>query len=274
MRPNIGIVSYCDHPRTLASVNHELYASRNGYTYIYDIAPTRRRRFEAKVEKIQKFLPLFDWVFWIDDDAFFLQPDVRLESFLDLAPTSSVIFCESPVNEGKWTWLSSGNFFIRNTPESFRLLEEVLATDLDDVSAWWDPSTYGYYTKGDQDAFVYRLASDESFSAPGFLTRLPYERFNTRPFHFTDSADEHFLVHFTGGDKHGQADAFGRRFGLTPALVPQAALDALSGVHYPVTARPASQGPQEPTPVERVAEPTRQARSILRPWTRRTRERD
>lgn len=238
MRTSIGVVSYCDHVRTLAAVNHELYAARHGYTYIYDIAPTRERRFKAKIEKIKKFLPLFDWVFWIDDDAYFMQPDVPLDGFIDLAPGADVIFCESPVNDGKWTWISSGNFFIRNSPESLRLLDEVLATDLSTVSEWWDPSTYGYYTKGDQDAIVYHLATDERFSSPGFLARLAFERFNTRPFHFVEAADEHFLVHFTGGDKHRQATEFGARFGLTPALVPAAELGELSGVHTPPLPKP------------------------------------
>ncbi|MFF2390813.1 hypothetical protein [Agromyces sp. NPDC058104] len=238
MRTSIGVVSYCDHIRTLAAVNHELYAARHGYVYLHDIAPTRERRFKAKIEKIRKLLPLFDWVFWIDDDAYFMQPEVPLEGLIDLAPGAEVIFCESPVNEGKWTWISSGNFFIRNSHESMRLLDAVLSTDLSTVAEWWDPSTYGYYTKGDQDALVYHLATDERFSSPGFLARLHFERFNTRPFHFIESSDEYFLVHFTGGDKHRQATEFGDRFGLTPALVPVNELGRLAGIYHPPKSTP------------------------------------
>lgn len=248
MAPSIGVISYCDRIRTLATANHELYARDHDYTYIFDIAPTANKRFLAKVEKVGKFLPLFDWVFWLDDDAFIMKRDVRLETFIDQSPEATLIVCESPINEGKWTWLSSGNFLLRNTPDAAQLLADVIATDLDVVEAWWDPVVYGYFTRGDQDAFVYQLNTNPRYG-DGFVARLPFDAFNARPFHFTDEPDEHFLVHFTGGEKGRQARLFGDRFGLTEALVPAEELRGLMGVYSPPPPPPAvPAGSPAPTP--------------------------
>lgn len=232
--PRIGLISYCDKIRTLAHINHELYAREQGYTYIFDIAPTEHWRFMAKIEKIRKLLPLFDWVFWIDDDAFVMDRTVRVETFVDHAPDAHLIFCESPVRDGVWTWISSGNFLIRNTPEALAFLDAVLATPLAEVEAWWDTDRFGKYTRGDQDAMVYQLHSDPRFTADGFAVRLPYTAFNTRPEHFVDGPREHFLVHFTGGDKRQLAIEFGQRFDLPESLTYWSELKAVKGVYRPV----------------------------------------
>ncbi|GHG56161.1 hypothetical protein GCM10011331_23380 [Flavimobilis marinus] len=220
MSRSIGIISYCDHLRTRAHINHQAYASRHGYTYIFDVAPTVERKFGAKLEKIQKLTPLFDWTFWIDDDAFFMQHDRALREFLPKDPRTALVFCESPINKGKKTWISSGNFLIRRTARTSRFLRDVARTPMDVVEAWWDVDRLGYFTRGDQDAMVYQLLTNPVYRRPGFVRRLPYTAFNTRPFHFQSKPDEHFLVHFTGDDKGTQAAAFAGRFGLSEALVP------------------------------------------------------
>lgn len=233
MIDRIGIVSYCDHLRTLAHVNHQSYANEQGYFYSFDIAPTAEWRFKAKIEKIAKFLPLFDWVFWIDDDAFIMRQDERLEKFIAQAPRASVIFCESPPNDGKWTWLSSGNFFIKNTPDAAQLLADVLETDMDVVRSWWDEDVYGHFTRGDQDALIYQLVTNPRYSADDFLARLPFEAFNSRPFHFTTSARDQFLVHFTGADKRRQAIEFGERFDRGETLLYWSQVKKMKGVYRP-----------------------------------------
>lgn len=236
MPPRIGIVSYCNRLRTMAHVNHELYARERDYIYIFDIAPTYAWKFLAKVEKIAKFLPLFDWVFWIDDDAFVMKRSVRLENFVDQAPEATLIMCESPVRDGVWTWISSGNFLIRNTPEAAEFLHDVISTDLDVVSEWWDPDAYGRFTRGDQDAMVYLLNTHPVYSREGFLVRLPYTEFNTRPEHFEGPRD-HFIVHFTGDDKRAYAQQFAARFGLPETLTYWNELKTLQGVYSPQAPR-------------------------------------
>ena len=230
--PRIGIVSYCDRLRTLAHVNHQLYATANDHVYIFDVAPTESWKFMAKIEKIGKFLPLFDWLFWIDDDAFIMNRSVRLQSFIDEAPEATIIMCTSPIRDGVWTWVSSGNFLIRNTPEAIGFLYEVRRTDLEKVRAWWDSEVYGHFTRGDQDAMVYLLNTHPIYSREGFLAKLPYTAFNSRPEHFTHPRD-HFLVHFTGQNKRELVQEFASRFSLPESLTYWNELKSLKGVYRP-----------------------------------------
>lgn len=231
----IGIISYCDRLRTNAHVNHELYARAHGYTYIFDIAPTseppQHKKFFLKLEKIRKFLPLFDWLFWIDDDAFFMDRDVRIASFAERFPRATIVFCASPrTSDDRWTWMSSGTMLIRNTELGRRLLDAVMDTDLKEAKAWWDASEFGMWTGGDQDALVFQLATNHAFQQEDFAVRLDHDAFNNRPAHFTRGPFDHFVLHFTGADKGRQAADFAQKWGLSAALTEPRELDGLRGL--------------------------------------------
>ncbi|MCG8451367.1 MAG: putative nucleotide-diphospho-sugar transferase [Pirellulales bacterium] len=213
----LAVVSFCDHIRTTSIINHAVYSSMQSIPYHFDIAPTVNRGYFAKIEVIIKFLSLYDWIFWIDDDAYFTQLDVPLTDFIKEQSEQDFVFCKSPVNQGEWTYLSSGNFFARNSPRTHDVLNAILRTDLQTVENWWDRDSFGLFTNGDQDALVYQLLAGDHGAT---YTRLPFHVFNTRSFHFERSAREHFLVHFTGNDKHLQSAAFARRLGLSTALLP------------------------------------------------------
>lgn len=239
MPERLGIISGCDHDRTLAAANHQYYADRQGLCYIYDAAPTEHGGYAYKLDKINKFLShnLFEWLFWIDDDGFFMQPDKSLVDFLDENPGPDLIFCKSPVNtfEGReiQTYISSGNFFIRNTQRSRDFIDAVRQTSLEEVKTWWNEDELGFYSNGDQDAMIYLLKTDERFNGGDFYARLPYTAFNARPFHFADRPDEQFLVHFTGENKAEQIKAFAERFQLSKALIPPTELEKMFGLRPP-----------------------------------------
>lgn len=222
----ILVLSGSTLPRLPTILNHRIYADRHGYRYRFDVSPHRdvKNLFFHKLEIIADALLDCDWLFWLDDDAAFMQLDRSLE---DLVPEMRsdpwpwAIFCKSPINNGLWTLLSSGNFLIRNCPEAHAMLAQWMATDLKMVEAWWEPERHGLFTNGDQDAIVYHHMTNAE-RATGCLI-LEYERFNTRPFHF-EAVDQHFLIHFThrsDRSKGEQMTDFAQRFGLTSWLVPQ-----------------------------------------------------
>jgi hypothetical protein len=237
---NIGVISYCDKIRTYATVNHQYYADLHQYTYIYDVAPTKQGVFKNKVEKILKYIDLFDYVFWIDDDAFITNFSKSLETFIGQANETELIYCKSPVNNGIWTYISSGNFFLKNTDTVKLFLQTILDTPLSEAEANWSPEEYGHYTVGDQDIMTYLLHADSRFSTGGFHQTLPYEAFNTRPFHFADQLDEHFLVHFTGKNKFQQSLDFAKEFGLSEAIIPEDVFAEYKGVYAPNDYEPGS----------------------------------
>lgn len=232
-KTRLGIISYCDHIRTYAHVNHQFYANYHGYTYINDIAPTHHSPFKNKIEKILKYMDLFDYVFWIDDDAFFLQYDKPLLDFVAKNKKYDLIFCKSPINQGKWTYLSSGNFFMKSNKKTRDFLESCLQTDLETIRPQWNEDEDGMFTNGDQDIMVHLLKRDNRFNAPNFHTCLNYIKFNTRAFHFEESSAEHFLVHFTGEHKGQQSLDFAKKYALSKGLIPQKDYDSFKGIYKP-----------------------------------------
>jgi hypothetical protein len=212
-------------------VNHQYYSDHHpNYTYIFDISPTNNGIFKNKLEKLRKLLPLFDYIFWIDDDAFFMQQNIKLEDLI--SPNHDLTFCSSPKNNGAWTYLSSGNFFLKNTDKVKRFLDDCIALDVQTAKNNWDEEKFGAFTNGDQDLMVYLLHFDDRYKENFHIT-LPFEKFNTRPFHFTKSHDEHFLVHFTGENKNDQVKEFAKKYSLSHALIPTGELQKYKGIYEP-----------------------------------------
>ncbi len=223
------IVSGSSRIRTAAPLNHRIYADRIGVPYVFDAAPsTVGRIYLHKLDLLRRLLPLGEWLFWIDDDAFFTNPSVDLRSFLDGVGDKDLVFCASPINPlGGWTWMSAGQFFIRRTPSMAALLDAVTTTDLREVRAWWRADELGLFTNGDQDALVYLLLGPDERWRDCWL-RLPWEDFNSRPYHYESSLDEHFICHFAvpGGRPKAEVVAeFAARMHTTPALCDAALLD-------------------------------------------------
>ena len=225
---DIVIVSGSSRVRTAASLNHRVYAEHVGLRYVFDSTPsTVERIYLHKIDLLRRLLPLGEWLFWIDDDAFFTDLSVDLRRFLDGVGDHELVFCASPVNpRGGWTWMSAGQFFIRNTPRMAAFLDAVLETNLADVKAWWRPDELGLFTNGDQDAMVYALLGpDERFRDTWI--RQPWEAFNSRPYHYASRLDEHFICHFAVPGGQPKADVvaeFAARMHTTPALVDAEAL--------------------------------------------------
>ncbi|MDR3414426.1 MAG: hypothetical protein P4L87_26270 [Formivibrio sp.] len=218
----IGIVSGSDDPHLKSQTNHQFYARLHGYAYEFDTSRywwLQTPHFR-KLRTVQKALSEHDWTFWIDDDAFFTQMELPLERLLQDVPDDVfLIICSSPVSpDGKHTFVSSGQFLIKNCPTSAEFIRRVLATSVRSARKWWDPAIYGSFTNGDQDAIVYRLVTD------GLLARVkiyPYQAFNCRTYHYDKSLNEHFLVHFAGvPDKAVAVREFATRFGVDETLLP------------------------------------------------------
>lgn len=227
---NFMIISYCDHIRTDAHINHARYAAQHGHTYIFDISPTQHTHFSAKIEKIKKLLSLTEWLFWLDDDAYFIDFDKDIADYIEEG--KELIFCASPKDSEIFTWISSGNFFLRNTPAVHALLDACLTTDLNIVKEWWNPETLGYFTNGDQDAIIYQMHNHPDWlGKEDKWTIHPFYEFNSRPRHFLQEPNKHFLVHFVGSKKHLQALKFSKDMALPESLCPTSAPEVNNKYH-------------------------------------------
>ena len=54
-------------------VNHRIYADRYDLTYIHCNWPTKHKNlYFNKLQYLLEYIDIFDAIFWIDDDAFFI----------------------------------------------------------------------------------------------------------------------------------------------------------------------------------------------------------
>jgi hypothetical protein len=145
-----------------------------------------------KLEYVKSYYDLFDYLFWIDDDAFFMRLDQSLESFLPKGD-SFLSVCASPTVNGIFTYISSGQFMLRCSPAGRSFIEAVQQVDLEHVRRWWSDDL-GYFTNGDQDCFVYLMKTDERFAR---YDRHRHQAFNSRADDVLSGQDV-FILHITG----------------------------------------------------------------------------
>ena len=224
----IGILSgYYPGARFNSALNHRLYAHRHGYHYIFDSGPRfDPRTYMRKLEAVQEYLDLFDWLFWIDDDAYFTNFETPLETFIKASPDAEFIVCKSPSTKEIFTKISSGQFFLKNTPRTKQFVTDALQVDLKQVKNWWHKGL-GMFTKGDQDALVYLTETVHRYQQP-FMQILDHNTFNNRDFEYQKSLDEHFLVHFTGSNKMRDKAAFCARLSCNEYICPPGEIDKLA----------------------------------------------
>ena len=111
-KKRIGIISgRFPESKFHSQINHKLYADKHGYTYIHCNFPTRAiNPYMNKVFFLKAYVHLFDYLFWIDDDAFFFDFEQDIIQYL---PKGDHFFscCSSPDFKELKTVISSGQFF-------------------------------------------------------------------------------------------------------------------------------------------------------------------
>ncbi|MCL8006537.1 glycosyltransferase family 77 protein [Gelidibacter japonicus] len=177
-------------------INHKLYADKYGYSYIHCNWPTKcENNYLNKIVYILNYIDNYDYIIWIDDDAFFLDFD---RDIMDYAPKHDnfISLCKSPSHKELKTFFSSGQFIVKSNDLSRLFFETVLTIDLDAVKKWW-PDNLGYYTNGDQDIMIYLLLEDENFKNK--MDFYDYKDFNSRWENLYE-IDIHkpLVLHFTG----------------------------------------------------------------------------
>jgi hypothetical protein len=218
----LGVISgFYPGRRFNSYINHSIYCALHGYYYVDASFPGRHvKPYFWKLERILRYLDLFDWIFWLDDDAYFTDFSKPLHEFVSDAETCELVICRSPSTKQLFTKISSGQFFLRNTPTSRHFLRLALEVDVDALKdSFWSPDL-GFFSGGDQDAFVYLTETNPRFGRT-FARLLDHNNFNNRDFEYERRADEHLLVHFTGARKEKSKKSFCRRLGLNEYVVPE-----------------------------------------------------
>lgn len=133
-----------------------------------------------------------------------------------------MLICKSPSTKKIFTKFSSGQFFLKTSPQTKEFLRAVMAVDMAKVKDFWRDDL-GFYTGGDQEGMVYLSETDERYNK-GFIKIVDHNHFNNRDFEYEKDLNEHFLVHFTGTEKQKSQQEFAQRLKVNGWLAPLSAL--------------------------------------------------
>lgn len=118
--------SKCDYG-DFASINHHEYANKHGYSYIKEIVQDSQysdwHPTWIKIDVLRKFLPLYDYVVWIDADAVFVNQEIKIEEFIldgvDLVIPKMEVDRENNIS---WTHTTTGFMVWKNSEWSINTL--------------------------------------------------------------------------------------------------------------------------------------------------------
>ncbi|CEO98545.1 hypothetical protein PBRA_006659 [Plasmodiophora brassicae] len=142
-----------------ATNSKQCYALRHGYDFIFDTnaATSSLNPWWRKVMATKKYLPFYDWVFWMDADTLVTNYTVRLEWFLpeNDADTHLVVTDHNIA-------LNDGAFFLRNSDWSTR-------HGADTIDVQFEVHNRGQRWAWDDQGAFYELLLIEAHSSPGHV---------------------------------------------------------------------------------------------------------
>ena len=227
--PRICIASGGDEIRLRSYVNHAIYAREHGLDYRLEtgIGPRIVTAFDYKLSIIRRLLPLYDWLVWLDDDAYFtdFDADTIRELIRDASESRiSVVVAEGPLEpNGFWSRINTGVLILRSDDIAWQIVDQTVRADLSEVRVWWDDDRDGLFTNGDQDQMWWVI------STGGFKDRVrivDHRILNSRGHYYAESLKDAFIMHFTGHpDKELGVARFADRWNVGQELVPGHLLD-------------------------------------------------
>lgn len=189
------IYDYCMEPSaTRAAANKRKFALRHGHSFVARSAEFAQQRGRktvwGKIDAVEKVLPKYDWIFWMDMDAVIMNQEKSLFELLDNirnrfpGGTESFdlnvdLIASRPTRD---PMVNAGVFFLRNTPWSMQFLR-----DLQGVTEW--------YNKGSayEQGAMWDLMQLPENQDHVFLLDRDDHTFNTFPRYYKPGD---FIVHF------------------------------------------------------------------------------
>jgi len=206
MKDKLIIISGADSYRYDAHINHQKYADKYGVDYKFHLSNGLKNPYFTKCYAIlDSFQNGYDYVLWMDDDAFFINLDWDCTSVFR-ENREDVILTRGRSKKNGITFFNNGIMFIRNT-DSMRLLFEKMPTIADqELKQNWMPH-WGPCVGNDQPRMIYLTQT----LFPEKVKVLEYPGFNA---HEVTFKNRRFLktnppiAHITGTNKEGKIARF------------------------------------------------------------------
>ena len=120
---NYGKCDYGD----FSSLNHHEYSNKHGYSYIKEIVKNEDyidwHPTWIKIDILKKYLPLYDYVVWVDSDAVFVNQDISIENLIGDGIDLVIPKLElDRVSGNMWTHTTTGFMIWKNSDWSNNVL--------------------------------------------------------------------------------------------------------------------------------------------------------
>lgn len=205
------VVSGADSYRIDAHINHERYCNKNNYNYRFNLKTDLQIPYFIKCHTILDAFRDYEYVLWIDDDAFFINEDWDCTEVFNKYPQDIIVTRGRPKKSGI-TLFNNGIIFARNTEKTnllFKRMMEVTNQELrDNYKKQWGPMDLL-----DQSRMIYLTETEIT----GITKILDYPGFNAHEVTFKDPKflkTSPPIVHITGKEKQGKIDRFVRSTGI------------------------------------------------------------
>jgi len=185
------IMWYNDKVKGYADINYSInkkYCDMYGYDIIK--SKTRRTNFKAHWERIPLLITHmfnYDYVVWIDADAFFLKNSPPITNIIDLYPDKLFIF-SSDINSLSDNDINSGVMIVKGSPHSDKILKEMYRNPK--ITCYGDNRYNGYIE--DQGALRY-MYKQNLWGLKEISVVIPYGVLQL----FPDIDDKSILIPYT-----------------------------------------------------------------------------
>jgi hypothetical protein len=208
------IISGADSYRYNAHVNHQRYADYRGIDYKFHLSSGLKNPFFTKCYAVlDSFDKGYDRVLWMDDDAFFIDPNWDCLSIFEQYK-EDVIVTQGRTNKKSGTTLfNNGIMFIRKTNKMIDLFTLIPNLPWAEVQQNWKIS-WGPCEGNDQPRMIYLTQT----RYPESVKILDYPGFNAHEITFKQRIDflktKPPIVHITGQNKQGKIERFQKVTGI------------------------------------------------------------
>ncbi|KAK4521977.1 uncharacterized protein ATC70_004516 [Mucor velutinosus] len=188
MEPSAALAA--DNKRQYAIAHNYAFVARSNEFAQQELRTTKRRTVWGKIDAVQKVLPKYDWLFWMDMDAVIMNPNITVQGILDdlraKYPDGPRAFEKNIdlviAKPTKDKMINAGVFFMRNTEWAQKFLNAV-----QDSKKWYNQGPS--YEQG---------AMWDLIQLPGYKERVLLlenddHTFNTLPYRYVPGD---FIVHF------------------------------------------------------------------------------
>lgn len=178
-----------EYSKLTERINKE-YAIKHGYDFqIFNLEMKDRAPQWCKIDVINRLLDendinKYEYLFWIDADAFFNKHDVRLETFITDSE-KNIIICDDVPNSGKENTINTGTFFVKCNDWSKKFFKDL-----------WNYDGEYLYKHFHEQTMIEHSINDNIMDAKKYIEVKPASTFNSDINQIYDgSVKDTFLIH-------------------------------------------------------------------------------